>query len=176
MISQLILLLDDPSDAPLMIEMYEMYHIRLYKYASSLLHNQHDTEDAVQSTWERMARNFTIPKKCFLESHKSFFSYAATIVKNLAIDETKRRKKIVEFPENWDAPAPDNTEAQSAEQMMRDMIQAMPKDMQRVLSMQFSGFSFKEIGKALGCKEDAARKRFNKAYDALKKRIDDAGY
>lgn len=162
-------LLSDPGDGPLMTEMYETYKVRLYQYAFTLLHNQYDAEDAVMAAWERVARNFTKPKQCFMESQSSFFSYIRIIVKNLSLDEIKKRKRVTEFPENWDAPAPDNTEGQGEHDMIVARIKTMPVKSRKVLELQLSGYSFKEIGKRLGCSEDAAQKRYSRAIEKLRK-------
>lgn len=172
MLAYCISVLDDPDDAPLMREMYEQYHGKLLKYALSILKNPHDAEDAVQTTWERVARDFSTAKKIFQESRSVFLSWLVTIVKNLAIDEQRRRKRIMEFPENWDQADRETTESQSEVHALWRTIRSMPAKNRTIMELRLiNECSFAEIGKALGLSEDAARMRYSRGLDILQKTL-----
>lgn len=177
MLAYCLMLLDDPDDAPLMCEMYERYHEKLLKYALSILKNPDDAEDAAQATWERVARNFPTAKKHFHESRSVFLAWLVTIAKNLAIDELRRRGKIMPLPENWDEPAQENTETQSEVRALWRTIRSMPETKRTVMELRLiNECSFAEIGKALGLTEDAARMRYSRGLEILQKTLWEEGY
>lgn len=172
MLAYCLMLLDDPDDAPLMCEMYELCHEKLLKYALCMLKNPYDAEDIVQSAWERVARHFPTAKKFFQESCSVFLSWLVIIVKNLAIDEQRRRKRMMEFPENWDQPDRETTESQSDAHFLWRTIRSMPEKNRTVMELRLiNECSFAEIGKALGLSEDAARMRYSRGLDILQKTL-----
>lgn len=176
MLAYCLMLLDDPDDAPLMCEMYERYHEDILKYALSILKSPHDAEDAAQAAWERVARHFPTAKKYFNESCSVFLAWLVTIVKNLAIDELRRREKTMAFPENWDEPARENTETQSEARALWRTIRSMPEKNRTVMELRLiNECSFAEIGKALGLSEDAARMRYSRGLEILQKTLWEEG-
>ncbi|MEG0597364.1 MAG: RNA polymerase sigma factor [Oscillospiraceae bacterium] len=172
MIDYCLMLLDDSDDAPLMCEMYELFHEKLLRYALSILKNPDDAEDIVQSTWERVARHFSTAKKLFNESCSVFLAWLVTIVKNLAIDELRRRGKTIPLPENWDEADAETTESQSEVRALRRTIRAMPEKNRAVMELRLiDECSFAEIGKALGLTEDAARMRYSRGLEILQETL-----
>lgn len=177
MLAYCLMLLDDPDDAPLMCEMYELYHEKLLKYAQRFLKSSYDAEDAAQAAWERVARHFPTAKKYFNESRSVFLAWLVTIVKNLAIDELRRREKTMPFPENWDEPAQENTEGQSELRALWRTIRSMPEKNRTVMELRLiNECTFAEIGKALGLTEDAARMRYSRGLEILQKTLWEEGY
>ncbi len=171
-----LMLLDDPDDAPLMREMYELYHEKLLKYALGLLNSPHDAEDAVQAAWERVARHFPTAKKYFLKSRSVFLSWFVIIVKNLAIDEQRRRNRMTEFPVNWEQTDHETTETRSEARALWCAIRSMPAKYRTVMELRLiNECSFPELGKVTGLSEDAARMRYNRGLDILQKTLWEEG-
>ena len=170
-------LIDDPDDRPLFCEIYECYEKKLYAVALRMLGNPHDAEDAVMSAWERVARHFPKAKKYFFTSRSLLSGWLVIIVKNLARDELRRRKRIAPLPEDWEMSSAENLEDNDALRTLVSHIRAMPEGSRAVLELRLvGGYSFAEIGRVVGCSEDAARMRYNRGLEALKHQLREEGY
>lgn len=177
MLAYCLMLLDDPDDSPLFCEIYEQYSSLVHGLAFHMLKNSHDAEDIAQSTWERVARHFSTAKKYYLSSRSVFKPWLVVITRNLAINELGRRKRTVEMPEHWDASSDEDVENRNALRELMNLIHTMPEKSRVVLELRLiSECSFSEMGRALGCGEDAARMRYTRALNALKDRLWEEGY
>lgn len=170
-------LIDDPDDRPLFCKMYEHYGQKLYTVALGMLGSAQDAEDAVMNAWERVIRHFSTAKKYFLKSRSLFTGWLVIIVKNIARDELRRRKKTAPLPEDWDLPSGEHAEDGAALRALIAHIRAMPEGSRAVLELRLvGGYPFEEIGKIVGCSEDAARMRYHRGLSALKDKLREEGY
>lgn len=177
MLAYYLTLLEEPDDSPLFCEIYERYNAMVYGLAFHILRSQHDAEDVAQSAWERVARKFDTAKNYYLNSRSVFKPWLVVITRNLAITELGRRKRTVEMPEDWDAPSNEDVEGKNSLRELMDLIHSMPEKSRLVLELRLiSECSFSEMGKAIGCSEDAARMRYGRALDTLKDRLWEGGY
>lgn len=98
-------------------------------------------------------------------------------MKNIARDELRRRKKTAPLPEDWDLPSCEHAEDGAALRALIAHIRAMPEGSRAVLELRLvGGYPFEEIGKIVGCSEDAARMRYHRGLSALKDRLREEGY
>lgn len=169
--------LEEESDQPLFCKMYEAYRETAYKTARYFLQRHEEAEDAAMSSWMKVISAFPQAKKIFLNSRSEFRSWLVIIVKHTAIDEQRRKKFTVEFPENWDAPSMENVEEQSQLNALIAIIRAMPEGYRAVLELRLvSGWSFPQIGHAVGLSADAARMCCNRGLELLREKLREEGY
>lgn len=87
-------------------------------------------------------------------------TWLCTIGRNLLYKEYRRRKKLTDLEDaSWySVPSPE-TEFLRKEsvQRIRHLLQALPAEQQQLFRMRLRGMSFREIGFALGKKENWAR-------------------
>lgn len=172
MLVYLLSLLDDERDKIVFNEMYERYERRTLSIAMNILHNTHDTEDAVLAAWEKVLLHFSIAKEYASKSWPMFEKWLDIVVRNAAKDELRKRKRRPEPMEMWDVPSCANTEAESELNMMLDLLYSMPDELQDLMTKRIVlGYTFREIGKALGCSEDTAKRRFIKAMEIFRERM-----
>lgn len=164
MLTYLLSLLAEESDRLILTEMVGLYQQLTLKVADSILRNHNDTEDAVMAAWVSVIEHFDTAKRLYRKSQEIFKSWLVVVVKNSAKDEWRKRKRGPVPVEMRDIPSTANVEAKSETRMAVELIRAMPEQHRRVLEMRILGeYSFKEIGKSLGCSADTAKRRFNQA-------------
>lgn len=170
MLIYLLSLIADEGDKELFISIYEQYSRKIYAIALQMLKNIDDAEDAELDTWVRVIYNFSTAKKYLSESRRAFESWIVVIAKNVSKDELRRKKRAPKPLDMWDIPVPANTEAEGYI-MLKDAIRSLPDESRRIIEMRMEGRSFKEIGKALGCNKDTAKRRYERAVNALREQM-----
>lgn len=169
MLTYLSSLLADESDRLVLTEMVGLYQQLTLKVADSILRNHDDTEDAVMATWVSVIEHFDTAKRLYRKSQEIFKSWLVVVAKNSAKDEWRKRNRGPVPVEMRDIPSAANVEAKSEAHMAVELIRSMPEQHRRVLEMRILGeYSFKEIGKSLGCSAGAAERRYERAWKALK--------
>lgn len=170
-------LLPDDEDRALFLQIYEKYERKLYAVAFSMLREAHAAEDAVQNAMVNVIQSFDTAKKIISDSCSDLAPWLVTIVKNVARDELRKRGRMVEFPEEWDMPCWDDGAARTEFDALVELIRAMPEGCRAILELRLvQEWSFREIGKAMGLKEDAARRRFDRGLKLLQDKLREEGY
>ena len=165
-------LIENEIDKAYFASLYEQYERKMYAIAFRILKNVDDALDAEFAMWERVAVNFSTAQKYLSKSPRAFESWIAVIVKNQSKDELRRRRRAPLPLDMWDIPAPADTETESGYKMAKDAIRSMPDESRRVIEMRhFQGCTFKEIGIALGCNKDTAKRRYERAIKALQEQV-----
>ncbi len=170
-------MLEDENDHPLFCQMYEAYRETVFKTARYFLPRHEDAEDVAMSSWLKVINAFPQAKKIFLNSRSEFRSWLVIIVKHTAIDEQRRKKQTMKFPENWDAPSTEKVEEQSQLNALIAIIRTMPDGYRAVLELRLvSEWSFPQIGCAVGLSADAARMCCNRGLVLLREKLREEGY
>lgn len=172
MLIYLLSLIADEGDKELFISIYEQYSRKIYAIALQILKNIDDAEDAELDTWVRVIYNFSTAKKYLSESRRAFESWVVVIAKNLSKDELRRRRRAPQPLDMWDIPAQVDTEKETEHKMLKEEIRALPNESRRIMEMRIEGRTFKEIGKVLGCNKDTAKRRYERAVNALREKMD----
>jgi RNA polymerase sigma factor (sigma-70 family) len=136
--------------------LYERYHQPLYRYCRSILHDETDAQDALQSTLagalaalQRGQRDAPVRPWLFRIAH------------NETITLLRRRRPTVELTE-WEEPAGRSTDEQAETrarlaQLVRD-LQGLPERQRSALVMrELGGLSHEEIAIALDTSPGAAK-------------------
>jgi RNA polymerase sigma factor (sigma-70 family) len=132
-------------------ELFDRHHGRLLAIAKHALDSQDEAEDVVQ---EAFVRIYKYSGK-FLEQGGDFKHWSNGIVRNLVIDQIRKRQKSeVRFTEEME-------EVIAAPEQQEEKLSYFASE---ILNLRFVlGHSFKEIGKALGISSGAARVRVLRA-------------
>lgn len=162
-----------PLDAPLFCKLYKRYRGKTYAVALNILCNQHDAEDAAQSAWERVITHFPVARERWSDSRAVFEAWLVVIVSNIAKDELRKRKRFEAALERWCVRPGVEEETQDEYRTVVDAMDLMSDRNRVVLEYRLVyEYRFREVGRALGCGEDAARMRYNRAVEALRVRLE----
>lgn len=127
-------------------EIYRLYRDYLYRVAFAILKNPQDAEDAVQSSFVRVAENIRRIGDADSPRTRSFL---ITIVRNNAIDLYRRKQQ---FPqgEYVDAVVGVENTYQGENGVAKCMLK-LPEKQRNVLVLKYChGYDLKEIAKILG--------------------------
>ncbi len=151
-------------------ELYIAYERKMYAVALSILKNQHDAEDAVLHSFEKMIAHF---EKIMALPCQEKDPYIVTIVKNTSRDILKKEGRYTELPEEWDAPAfQPGPEESAGYRYLVDTIRAMPETYREVLELCcVLGYSVKEIAAMLKLKENTVSTRLKRGRKLLHERL-----
>jgi RNA polymerase sigma-70 factor, ECF subfamily len=132
-------------------ELFDRHHGRLLAIARQALDSRDEAEDVVQETFVRIYKY----SGKFLEQGGDFKHWSNGILRNLIIDQIRKRQKAeIRFTEEME-------EAIAAPEQTETNLNHFASD---ILNLRFVlGHSFKEIGKALGISSGAARVRVLRA-------------
>lgn len=98
-------------------DLVRQHNRTLYGYAFRILRNQEEAEDAVQEVFIKL---WNLGKK--LDEYKSIGALATTMIKNLCIDQLRKRKHL--FKEEHEVHEFQNTVSESPHELMESMESA----------------------------------------------------
>ena len=143
---------------------YEMYKGLMFYVANSILHNDHDAEDAVHQAFLSILKNLS--KISEIDCHKTR-SYIVNMVEWRAIDLLRSRTRMESVEYNDDImgrriPMP-------GDHGLADAMASLPSQYRQVLLLRYdNGYSAQEIGKMLGKSQVAVRKIIERAKRELR--------
>ncbi len=151
--------------------LYEQYADRFYAASYAILQNSEDAEDAVGETFLRLIEN----RDAFLQiPEEKRAAYAKKILKNISLDMIRKRKThaVSELTDDiaFDGISiEEKAEGEAAYNALLDCIGSMSDSLRRALYLRISyGFSTKQIARALGISDTAARKRLSDAQKQIR--------
>lgn len=155
----------DTLDERVFDELTERYYGRALTIAESRIFDRVLARDAVQDTFVRIVRN----RKKY--DGRSFATWFYTILRNTCTDfirkEMRHRRKLetLAAQPRPDAPAPEQSK-------FEEITAGLPPAERELMVYRYvQGLSFAEIAELLGCTEDAAKKRGQRALKKLRKRF-----
>ena len=147
-------MIDSPVKQSKFQQLYFLYKDILYAAAFSILHNEHDAEDAVHHTFVKIAEN--IEKISDPECPKTK-SYVVTIVENTAINIYRRKKRHPSVLLNEETVG--LTVEYTGSNGLAKCMTKLPARYREVLLLKYHhGYSTREIAKMLGLTEANAAK------------------
>jgi RNA polymerase sigma-70 factor, ECF subfamily len=145
---------------------------RMYRIACAMLRSTRDAEDAVQECFMRIVRM----RNAFKQG-THFAPWAYTILRNFCIDGIRKRQgRYFETLEPETLPSPDHAglPAEEAEknEAIRKALNAFPDIEQSAVMLRIYGeLDFNNIAESCNISPDAAKKRFYRALEELKKSL-----
>ncbi|HEV3319350.1 MAG TPA: sigma-70 family RNA polymerase sigma factor [Solirubrobacteraceae bacterium] len=153
-------------DARAFTTLYERYHQAIYRYCRSIVRNDHDAQDALQSA---MVRAYTA--LCASERDLSVRPWLFRIAHNEAISILRRRPQedqLVDVHESLDSDVERTAEERERLSMLLADLQALPERQRAALLMrELSGLSIEEIAGALSVSTGAAKQTLFEARSSL---------
>ncbi|MBO7280721.1 MAG: sigma-70 family RNA polymerase sigma factor [Bacteroidaceae bacterium] len=145
-------------------------HQILYCEAFRMLGDKFEAEDAVQNLYLKLWE-----KREQLTSLASPEGYCRAALRNICIDRWRvlrmQEEKNLEIAEDIISEAPPEIESKETEQCLAHFLSSLSETQQRIMKMNMSGYSFKEIEEITGLSEanirmiiSRLRKRFRKSY------------
>jgi len=102
-------MLETEQDQRRFMRLFEAHEKKIYSVALRILGNQTRAEDAAQQTWLKLVQNWNrISAMPWNETE----GYVVTVAKNAALDIYRADRKTTAFPEDWDPPAQEDTQAE----------------------------------------------------------------
>ena len=157
-------LLSDPSKDDLFNEIYNTYRFKLYWCIEKILHNHHNSEDALQETFVHIAENI---HKLSDVSSQNTKRYISTIAKNVAINMLTR-----DIQRNTHNNIDAYYDYKATEDVIKDLINKekvnnlfecvneLPQKYQILFELYYMlGLGIKEIAEMNGEKRDTVKTR-----------------
>ena len=155
-------------------DFFERYQLRAFHYALQILGNREDAMDVTQEAFLRVHR-------CGhrRDSSRPFAPWFYAILRNLAIDQLRRRKARKEapaenVPEMLAGPGPEVlAERSELKVKVWESISRLP-EMQRevVILRDLHGLTYAEIGETLGVPLSTVKSRLHDARERLRRRLE----
>lgn len=178
MISAALAILESQEQRNELAEFYEKNKSKLYAISFDRLHNQQDSEDAIQETFLRIAKN---PDKFFSCTDEQRIYYVTAIIKNVSVDMFNKNNKYQtdELSENIiykaDTELLENSmlEKVSRNELL-DFINNLPELQRNVLILTcLSNLSISETSDVLKISKRAVNQRLYLARKAIKNFINE---
>ncbi|MCC8196652.1 MAG: sigma-70 family RNA polymerase sigma factor [Ruminococcus sp.] len=156
----------------LLQSLWERHHERLYAVAYRILLNRQDSEDAVSEAFLRLSENIDRYSKL---DENQLLALLTTITKNIARDKLKLRRENISL-EDCEPSDSQNVEETA---LSSENVRIIEREIEN-LGSTYSGVvrlrlceekSFREISRDLDITEAAARKRYQRGLEMLKKRL-----
>lgn len=165
-----------PGEKPTFEELYREYVNRIYAYLRSQLESAADAEDITAHVFMKA-----------LEAYARYEPRLATpaawlfqIARNALLDHHRRsgrRQKVERALAREPAPAADPGALAQERIVYRELLAAVGQLSERhreVIGLRHSGLSFVEVGRLMGCSEDAAKMLYHRALRALRAAVPEA--
>ena len=156
--------------------LYEMHVDRVYRHVHFQVSDGHDAEDITQEVFVKAWKS--LPR--YRHTGAPFVSWLIVIARNTIIDHFRSRKNVRELDEvnqpHSQADPASSAESEFGRAEIRETVMRLKGDRRTVILMHFiDGFSYEEIGKALGKSEGAVRVIQHRALKEMKQLVGEAG-
>lgn len=150
-------------------QIYNLFLKQIFRFLYFSVRNFELAEDLTQNTFFKVWR--ALPS--FSISRGSFRAYLFAIARNLAIDESRKKKEVsLEAISNYPSKEDPEEEVQSKETqkvVWEALSNLKEEDKQIVVLRFFEGLEYAEIARALGKKEGAVRVGLHRILRKLRK-------
>ena len=167
-------------DNSTLAEAYSLYYKPLFSYALFLTHNHAEAEDLVSEAFVKAILSWN--------GKENLRAWLFRVLKNRFIDETRRKKKIADTPQEYllNLPDPSLKDREEAERYieeqnwLNDQIRKMnPADQELMVLTLYSGMKDAEIASQMNISVENLRVRRHRIKHALitaaKRGTDDEG-
>ncbi|MBR7008823.1 MAG: sigma-70 family RNA polymerase sigma factor [Ruminococcus sp.] len=168
MLPMIYMALVDESDLPDFEQLYIKYKQQLYRVAFSILHNEQDSEDALQNAFINIANNF---KKISEIPCNELTAYLVIICRNAAINIYNTNKTIAQRTAALDetVTSEDVIACADDKEALIQAIKQLPQEYKDIIFLyELRDFSAKETAKLLGISENLVRVKAHRARKMLK--------
>ena len=157
-------------------KLYDKYHGSMYTIAYSILHNQHDAEDALSDAFLCIANKFSEISKF---SCQELRGYCVIIVRNTAINIYRKNRKFSDNCEQYEEyTASENVDFLRHIEIndLREAMKTLTDTLKDVIYLYYGRKkSAKDIAYILDISESTVWKRLERARTALKLTLEKGG-
>lgn len=161
-------------------ELYSVYYKDVYRYLFSLCRDASLTEDLASETFLEVVKSIsTFRADCDVRT------WLFTIARRRWLNRLRKKKRTVETTDIFElteleqpggsSPEEDYLRRELAGRVM-SIINAEPERQRKTALMRVEGYSYYEIGKALGISENSARVMFFRTREKIRKILKEEGY
>jgi RNA polymerase sigma-70 factor (ECF subfamily) len=161
------------ADRPAFEDVYRDYLGRVYAYVRSQVTTSADAEDITAQVFMNAYQAYAR----FEPRHSTPAAWLFRIARNATLDHFRahgRREKLRRTIEHQ--PMAEEDPARKAEERIQyralmEQVAKLPERQRDAISLRHSGLSFEEVGKLIGCSEDAAKMLYHRALKVLKEAV-----
>lgn len=162
------------SERPPFEELYREYLGRIYAYVRAQVGTPADAEDVTSQVFMNAYQAYAR----FEPRNTTPAAWLFRIARNATLDHFRahsRRERLRRTVEHQPVAAEDPA-AEAEERIQYGTLLAhvarLPERHRDVISLRHSGLSFQEVGKLMGCTEDAAKMLYHRALKALREAVE----
>jgi RNA polymerase sigma-70 factor (ECF subfamily) len=146
----------------------ERYADRFVCFACLMLGNKEESEDAAQETFIKL-----VHKRSKYRNDTPFSSWASTILKNLCLDQLRKRKvrNAVPLEDSICYDDEDICEAEKKEGnlLVKEILTLLSEEERKIISLRlYAEHDFASVAKTCGISTENAKKKFYRALGKLK--------
>jgi len=157
-----------------LIEILTPYKDKMYRYAYSIVNNRFEAEDIVQ---EALIKLWKGKEKFAQITNKE--AWAITVVRNLAIDKVRaKKKKQTSDIDNYfhisdKAPSPDvKLEQSDAVKKVQEIMNTLPDTQKEIITLRdIEGYTYQEIADIMELKVDQVKVYLFRARKVLRDKL-----
>ena len=158
-------MMDSRKEQDLFTQIYMAYRGQMMEVAKRYLKEPQDAEDAVHQAFLYVAENFSKFSEGVCPKTRS---YIVKVTESRAIDILRRQAKYVSM-DAYEQQLQEIAVPESASDLARNILQ-LPERYRNALILRYAyGYEFREIGKLMNMKEEAARRLVTRARTKLEK-------
>ena len=177
MLNLYLTLIDDDEDKIRFTKLYEQYRHLMFYIAQEILKDEHLSQDAVQETFLRIAKNFHKIGEILCPETRNF---TVIITKNVALTMLKHKHDDIDMDSYVESSAFETTEDvfdTVSNKALTECILKLPEIYRDSLYLyHLYGYSFNEISHLLSVPVETTKKRTQRARILLKELLEKEGY
>lgn len=160
-------------DSDALAALFDRHKVRLFGFICHLVNERALAEDLLGETFLRVHRS-----RAAYRVGSGFTAWLYTIARNLALGELRRRSSWLRFHRRFSRETSlvaewgiesDGTEAWETGEQVRAALARLPEEQRSAIVLkEYLELDYAEIGRVLGCTEQAARARTYRARQALR--------
>ena len=164
MLSYYLILVDTDEECKKFEQIYSKYCNLVFYVSMQILHNKHDSEDAVQNTFFQIARSIKDFEDSGSEKTKSLVTLIAR-QRALDLQKIRQRKSFISLDDALRISHSDPTfQYPEEDELIQKALRKMNERYRDVLVLRFyHDYSFEEIARFFSIREDNARKLLQRA-------------
>jgi RNA polymerase sigma-70 factor, ECF subfamily len=161
-------------DRPLFEDLYRDFLGRIYAFVRAQVGSSSDAEDITAQVFMNAYQAY--PR--FEPRHSTPAAWLFRIARNATLDHFRaqgrreRLRRTIEHQPVAEADPAGQAEERIQYRALLARVAELPERQREAISLRHSGLSFDEVGRLLGCSEDAAKMLYHRALKAIREAVE----